>query len=170
MKRFLKITFLLAFLVTAVFAQAQTPKFGHIDLQALIQVMPERAEAEKKYSEFENELETVLNELQTELQTKYMDYLSKRDSLSETQRRVREEDLNSLNERVQTYQVTASQQIQAKQAELLRPVFDKADSTIQTVANEQGLIYVFDISSRVVLYHSTQSIDLLPLVKAKMGI
>jgi len=38
------------------------------------------------------------------------------------------------------------------------------------VAKEQGLIYVFDTGSKVVLYKSNQSIDILPLVKKQLGL
>ena len=62
------------------------------------------------------------------------------------------------------------QQLQKKQNDMLKPIFDKADKAISDVAKEKGLIYVFDISSRVVLYQSPLSLDLMPLAKAKLGI
>ena len=62
------------------------------------------------------------------------------------------------------------QQLQQKQGELLQPVFDKAEKAIEEVAKEQGLMYVFDIGTKVVLYKSAQSVDVLPLVKTKLGI
>jgi len=157
-------------LFSAGFAKAQAPKFGHIDLQALIQVMPERATAEKQFIAYQKELEDALGIMQKEFQTKYMEYASNRDSLSETVRKMKEEDLNAMNERIQTYQSSASQQLQTKQGELLKPVFDKADKAVKAVGAEKGLIYVFDMSSRVILYNSKESTDLLPAVKAKLGI
>lgn len=170
MKSVFKICVLGILLFSAGFVKAQTPKFGHIDLQALIQVMPERAAAEKSFNAYQKELEDALGTMQKEFQTKYMEYATKRDSLSETVRKMKEDDLNSMNERIQTYQQNAQQQLQTKQTELLKPVFDKADKAIKEVGAEKGLIYVFDMSSRVVLYNSKESLDLLPLVKTKLGI
>jgi hypothetical protein len=46
----------------------------------------------------------------------------------------------------------ADQQLQQKQQELMGPIFSKADSAISVVAKENNLLYVFDVSSRVVLY------------------
>jgi len=149
---------------------AQTPKFGHIDLQALIGLMPERAVAEKQYVAFQKELEDALATMQKELQTKFADYTAKKDSLSETVRRMKEEDLNAMNERIQNYQSTASQQLQTKQGELLKPVFDKADKAVKEVGAEKGLIYVFDMSARSILYTSKESLDIIPFVKTKLGI
>ncbi len=170
MKSVLKICVLGIFFFSAAFANAQAPKFGHVDLQAVIEVMPERVKAEKQFVAYQKELEDALGMMQKEFQTKYMEYATKRDSLSETVRKMKEEDLNAMNERIQTYQSSATQQLQTKQGELLKPVFEKADKAVKEVGAEKGLIYVFDMSSRAILYNSKESLDLLPLVKTKLGI
>jgi outer membrane protein len=170
MKSIFKICVLGILLFSAGFANAQAPKFGHIDLQALIQTMPERAVAEKQFTAFQKELEDALAMMQKEAQTKYVEYLAKKDSLSVTVRKMKEDDLQAMNERIQTYQSSASQQLQTKQGELLKPVFDKADKAVKEVGAEKGLIYVFDMSSRTILYNSKESLDILPLVKTKLGI
>lgn len=170
MKSVFKICVLGILLFSASFANAQAPKFGHIDLQALIQIMPERAAAEKQFTAYQKELEDALGVMQKEFQTLYMEYATKRDSLTETVRKMKEEDLNAKNERIQTYQSSAQQQLQAKQGELLKPVFDKAEKAVKDVGAEKGLIYVFDMSSRTILYNSKESLDILPLVKTKLGI
>lgn len=170
MKSLLKIFVLGVLLLSAGFANAQAPKFGHIDLQALIGVMPERAEAEKQFLAFQKEIEDAYGDMQKELQAKFVEFTAKRDSMTETVRRMKEEDLNTMGERVQNYQASAQQQLQAKQGELLKPVFDKADKAVKEVGAEKGLIYVFDMSSRTILYNSKESLDILPLVKTKLGI
>jgi outer membrane protein len=75
-----------------------------------------------------------------------------------------------MQQRIQNYQQTAQQQLQTKQTELLKPVFDKAEKAVADVAKEKGLIYVFDIGTKVVLYKSNDSMDILPFVKTKLGI
>ena len=170
MKSVFKICVLGILLLSAGFANAQTPKFGHIDLGALVQIMPERATAEKQFVAYQKELEDALGIMQKEFQTIYLEYAQKKDSMTETVRKMKEDDLNAKNERIQTYQQSAQQQLQTKQQELMKPVLDKADKAVKEVGAEKGLIYVFDMSSRVILYNSKESIDLLPLVKTKLGI
>lgn len=170
MKSVFKICVLGILLFSAGFANAQTPKFGHIDLQALYQVMPERAAGEKQFLAYQKELEDALGMMQKEAQTKYVEYLAKRDSLTETVRKMKEDDLNLMNERIQNYQQSAQQQMQTKQAEIFKPMLEKADKAVKEVGAEKGLVYVFDMSSRVILYNSKESLDLLPLVKVKLAI
>jgi outer membrane protein len=47
---------------------------------------------------------------------------------------------------------------------------DKARKAIEEVAKENGLLYVFDMSQGNPVYASEESLDMLPLVKAKMGL
>jgi outer membrane protein len=170
MKNVFKVFVVGILLFSASFAKAQAPKFGHIDFQVLVQAMPERADAEKKFTAYQKELEDALGTMQKEAQTKYVDFLAKRDSLTETVRKMKEEELNSMSERIQTYQQNAQQQLQAKNSELMKPVVEKAEKAVKDVGLEKGLVYVFDMSSRVIIYNSKESIDLLPFVKTKLGI
>lgn len=170
MKNLMKFMAVALFVVAAVSASAQAPKFGHIDLQALIQVMPERTTAETEFNAVQSEMEDILGEMQKDLQTKMTDFEKLGETASEMKKNAKITEIQDIQQRIQNYQQTASQQLQQKQAELLQPVFDKAEKAIEEVAKENGLMYVFDTGSKVVLYKSNQSVDLLPLVKTKLGI
>ncbi len=169
MKNLFKLFFVAVLLLagTTVFAQ----KFGHIDTQQLISVMPERATAEAELNKVATELEEQQTTMQQEYQQKLTAYIEKRDSLSDVARTTQEADLEGLRQRIQNFQQTAQQQFQQKQAELFKPIYDKAKEAIETVGKEQGVVYVFDIQPGTpILYKSNESIDMLPLVKAKLGI
>ncbi len=170
MRNLMKLSVVLLFVVAATTVNAQNLKFGHIDLQALIQVMPERATAETSFNNFQSDLEDVLAEMQTNYQQKLKELEQLGEGASEIKRNAKVTEIQDIQQRIQNYQVTAQQQLQQKQGELLQPVFDKAEAAIGEVAKEQGLMYVFDTGSNVVLYKSNQSMDVLPLVKKKLGI
>lgn len=168
MKSVFKICLMAIMLFSAGFVQAQNFKFAHIDSQALIQAMPETKAAETTLEQQAKDLEEQLATMQSEFQKKLTEYTQKADSLSDIVRQAKEEDLQNLQQRIQSFNQNAQQRLQQKQAELMQPIFQKANQTIETVAKEQGVIYVFD--SNAVLYKSNDSIDLLPLVKTKLGI
>ncbi len=170
MRNLMKPLVLLFFAVAAVSASAQNQKFGHIDLQALVQIMPERTAAETQYNAFQADLEEVFGEMQQNYQQKLAELEKLGEETSEVKRNAKISELQELQQRVQNYQMTAQQQMQQKQAELLEPVFDMAEQAIEEVAKEQGLLYVFDTGTRVVLYKSNQSVDILPMVKKKLNI
>jgi outer membrane protein len=170
MRNLIKIIAVFLFVGITATVSAQTPKFGHIDLQALVQLMPERATAETEFNKFQSDLEEIFGEMQKDLQTKMTDFEALGDSASEIKRNAKVAEIQDMQQRIQNYQQTANAQLQQKQTELLKPVFDKAEKTIGEVAKEKGLLYVFDIGSKVVLYKSNESVDVLPLVKTKLGL
>lgn len=170
MRNLMKLVAVFMIVLGTVTANAQTLKFGHIDLQALIQIMPERATAETAFNAFQSDLEDVLGEMQQNYTTTLTQLEQLGEDASEIKRNAKITELQDMQQRIQSYQQTAQGQLQQKQGELLQPVFDKAEAAIEEVAKEKGLIYVFDIGTKVVLYKSNVSIDVLPLVKAKLGI
>ncbi len=167
-----RITLLVILLVAgmATLVKAQDLKFGHIDMQELIMVMPERTTALAELEKEATELEEMLMTMQQELQTLFQDYTQRRETMSNLIRQAKEEDINTKQQRIEMFRNQADQQLQLMQQNLMEPIFEKADKVISEVARENNLVYVFDVSSRVVLYQSAQSIDILPLVKQKMGI
>jgi outer membrane protein len=170
MRNLIKFIIVVLFVGITTSVSAQSPKFGHIDLQALIQVMPERATAETDFNVFQKDLEDIFGEMQRDLQTKMAGLEQLGDSVSQIKRNAKIAEIQDMQQRIQNYQQTASQQLQEKQSELLKPVFDKAEKAIEDVGKEKGLLYVFDIGTKVVLYKSNESMDILPFVKTKLGI
>ena len=168
MRNLKKFAALLLFVVVTASVNAQTLKFGHIDLQALIQVMPERAAAEAQFTKFQNELGDVYDELQKDYETKMTEFENLGADVSEVRRNEKVKDIQNLTQRIQDYQQNAQQQMNQKNTELMQPIYDKAQKAIEEVAKEQGMIYVFEANS--LLYKSNQSTDVLPMVKQKLGI
>ena len=168
MRNLKKFAALLLFVVVTASVNAQTLKFGHIDLQGLIQVMPERATAEAEFTKFQNELGDVYDEMQNEYQTKMTEFENLGPEVSEVRRNEKVKDIQNLTQRITDYQQNAQTQMQQKNTELMQPIYDKAQAAIEEVAKELGLIYVFEANS--LLYKSNQSTDILPMVKQKLGI
>ncbi len=96
--------------------------------------------------------------------------MQRRETLTAAIRDAREKELSELQQRIQEFESTAQQDYQRMQGELMRPLMDKADKAIKTVAEREGFVYVFDVSVGGVVYFSKASTDILPLVKKELGI
>jgi len=168
MRNLMKIVAVLLFIVASVTVSAQTPKFGHIDLQGLVQVMPEYKTSQDDFSAYQGEMEEVLGEMQKNYQTKLTELEQLGEDVSEIKRNAKIGELQDIQQRTQQYSQTAQGKLQQKQSELLKPVYDKAQAAIEEVAKEKGLLYVFEANS--LLFKSNESIDVLPLAKTKLGI
>ena len=162
---------LIAVLVSAssVFAQKDY-KFGHINSNELLSVMPERDSARIQLQDYSKMLQQEMESMQTELQNKYASYMEKRETYSDLVKQSKEAEISEMQNRVQEFQATAQQDYQQKEAELFQPIMDKAQAAIEKVAKANGFTYVFDLGAGGVLYFSDQSVDILPLVKKELGI
>jgi outer membrane protein len=170
MKNVMKILVLTVALMIGSNAIAQNLKFGHINTSELLVAMPEREAAQKELQEYAKKLEDQLEIMQVEYNKKVQEYLQAQESLSPIIKQTKEKELQELQNRIQEFQYGAQEDLQQKETQLIQPILLKAETAIKEVAKERNLIYVFDVSSRVVLYFSDASENILPFVKTKLGI
>lgn len=156
--------------IVGVQASAQTLKFAHIDSQKFVSELPDYIEANKALQDEAKKLEDQLTVMRNDLQQKYQDYVQSRDSLPELIRATREKEIQDADQRIQAYTQMAQQSLSQKEQQLLQPIMEKVNNAIQAVGKEQNFVYIFDLSTSVILYHSEESIDAAPLVKAKLGL
>ena len=170
MKRILKVTLLAVVLLTSANTFAQTLKLGHIDSSKLLAIMPERDAAQKQIETQAKEFEAQMKSMQAEYEKLYQAYIAERETLSEALRADKETAIQSLQGRMQQYDQFAQAGIKKAKQDLLKPIFDRASKAIKDVGEENGFTYVIDLSTGVVLFNSASSTDIMPLVKAKLGI
>jgi len=166
-----KIVFLFVSVVlsTTIFSQT-TLKIGHINSQELLQAMPESDSAQAKLDKAVKELQSQLEAMQVEFNSKYQDYVSKKDTYSDLIKQTKEADLQQMNQRIQQFQTNAEQDVAKQRTEIFKPVLDKANKAIAEIAKENGFTYILDLSGGTVIYHSDNSTNILPLVKQKLGL
>ncbi len=163
-----KLLLVAVILSAATGVSAQNLKFGHINVQELIAGLPIKIAADKQLQSEAQKLQDQLKVMSEELDRKYSDYMTQRDSLSELIRSTREKEIQDYDTRIQNFNRLAQQSISKKEQELLQPIVEKVQKAIDEVGKEQGFIYIFDISSQVVLYHSEESVDCSDMVVAKL--
>ena len=163
-----KLFVILSISLLTVGAFAQKAKFGHVNSNAVFTLMPEKQVASKAVEEYAMTLETQLQSLNKELESKYNDYMAKQETMSPSIKQMKEEEIVNLQQRIQAFQTRAQEDMQAKEMELLEPIYTKIQNAIKEVGAENSFIYIFDEST--LLYHSTESVDVTAMVKTKLGI
>lgn len=169
MKRILGLLLFAALLVPAQNISAQALKFGHLNRDEIITAMPEYDTAMKQYSAYGQELSNALELMQVEYNNKLDKYQQESKTLSDPVKQVREQELQDMLNRINTFQQSAQQKMQDKQQELLNPIVEKANKAIADVAKEGGFIYIYD-SRSLVYFDPAKSIDITAQVKTKLGI
>jgi outer membrane protein len=170
MKNYLRFSIVALFLLIGTAAFAQNFKFGHINSQELLSLMPERDSAQLVLENYAQQLEDQLETMQVEYNNKLQQYLANQENYTDLIKQTKEQELTDMSERITGFQNTAQQDIQQKEAQLIQPIIDKAEKAIKDVAEEHGFTYIFDLARGTILYFSDVSQDILPLVKVKLNI
>lgn len=164
----MKKSFLLLFAVLLLGAtNVQAQKYGHINSQSIFEVMPGTDSVKIKLENYQRELEEINNTMLTELQTKKTKFDQEAGTMSQTIRKIREQEIVDLQNRIMEFQNNVQNDMQEKQIELLQPFEDKIKQAIQDVSKENGFTYIFE---KATLLYSDGGEDITPLVKKKLGI
>lgn len=143
-------------------------KFGHINTQELFAQMPEMTQVKQKMDTIQSQYENQLASMNEEFQKKYQDYQAQAGTMADAVRQIREQELQEMQGRIQTFYQTAEQDIQRKQQELLAPVHERMTKAIKAVGEREGYTYIFD--SQAMVHIGADATDATPAVKKELGI
>ena len=148
---------------------AQKQKYGYINSDELLQIMPGADTAVAKYQAYAQSLDTILMSMQQELNSKYETFTASQAKMSDLVKQTKTKELQELQDRIKSFQTSAQEDLQKKQNELLQPIIDKAKSAIEKVAKANGYTMILDSRQGILLYAAATE-DILPLVKKELGI
>ena len=145
-------------------------KFGHVNSQEILMAMPERVTIENTLDTLQTQWENEMVKMREEYLAKIKEFQDKQATMPESIKQARQSEIVDLEQRISTFNQTASADLQQKQQELLTPVIDKIRKAIEEVGAENGFTYIFDMAAQSIIYQSPKANDVTPLVKKKLGI
>jgi outer membrane protein len=151
-------------------AIAQELKFGHANVQEIMQAMPEFKQMQEELNGEYDRLEDQLATMQQDYKKMEQEYLNSSENLAAQERQQKEKKLMETSQKIQGFYQSTQQQLAQKQQQLQQPIMEKLKSAIDEVGAEGGFIYIFAANSGVTVYQSDKSVDVTPLVKKKLGI
>ena len=145
--------------------------FGHVNSQDILNAMPEAATAQLA---LQSELEVLQQTGQTmmqEFESQQKQFQIDQENMNDAIRNTKLKELEDLQARILTFEQTAEQSIQMKQAELFEPILTKIQNAIDEVAKEKGYSYVFDIVGlQGGMVYKDDSYDITTMVKTKLNL
>lgn len=149
---------------------AQTQKFGYVNANAIMQIMPEFTKAQADLKTLEKQYSDELERLRTELEKKGLQFEQLKDSLPQNILQRRYTELQELNTRLEQYYQESVQNLkQAEQTKIVE-VSKVLSDAIQRVGRNGGYVCVFDIAGGVPYISETLCEDVTEKVKAVLGI
>ncbi len=167
MNKILFIALLLGLWSTAGFSQ----KFGYLNSAALLAEVPEVKQADANLKAFQTQLMKKGQEMAKDLQEKaaLLERKKEQGTISPRDYQAQMTKLQEEEEAIGKYEQEVYARLAKKREEEYRPILDRVNKAMEEVARAHGFLLVFDSSTQVVVY-AEESLDLTPLVKAKLGI
>ena len=159
---------LLLAVMVALPAMAFAQKFGVIETETIMANLPEMKEVQTQLQAAGQKYETEFKNLQDEMQKKYTEFQQMDESTPKTIQERRIQEIQDLDQKIQQFRQTASEDLQRQQQQLMAPIQQKVMTAIQTVGQEGNFTFIFE--NVVPVYVGTDVTDVTPLVKAKLGI
>ena len=140
-----KILILLISTLTLTSLHAQ--KFGYIDSQELLLLMPERKTAETEVQEFAKSLESQLAAMTSEYQQSVENYQANESTYTDLVKQDKIAEITGLEQRIQSFQQNAQQALQSKEQELETCAWERKTPIISSLMRN-GYKDVFAIRQR----------------------
>ena len=152
------------------FATANAQKFGHVNSQEIIQVMPEFTKARTDIEALTKQYEADLQSMQEELKKKSEAYEKEQATLPANIKQRREQELQEMYQKIQQSYEDNRQALAKEQSEKMQAITTKVLDAIKAVGQAGGYVYIMDLSGGIPYISTTLSTDVTPQVKAKLGL
>ncbi len=169
MKHLKKLLFATALFVGSIsFMNAQS-NVAHIDTQALIDAMPSAITARGELEKLSKTYEADIRTMATEYQNKLKQYDAEAPTKTEEENSKRAQEVGEMRTSIEQYQGQAQQELQKKEQELFKPIYDEVKTAIEKVGKAQGFQYVLDSREGQGTLLLADGKDLLADVKKELG-
>ena len=150
-------------------ASAQA-KFGHVNTQEIMQVMPEYATARTEIENLAKQYEADLKSMQDEFQKKYEDYQKNGATLPDNIKQRREQELQDMDNKIRQSYQDNQQELAKAQQEKLQAITSKILDAIKQIGQTGGYVYIMEVGAGIPYISTTLSEDVTAQVKAKLGL
>lgn len=127
-------------------AAAQGFKVGYVDPRVILQRMPEAKAVQQRIQNLYDRKQNEIAGKQQELQSALQEYQQKIGVISEEARVTEEERLTQMDLEFRQLQSDAEQEIEQESAELMAPLFEQIQTSVNSVSEQQGLDMILNVT------------------------
>ncbi|MBK7036751.1 MAG: OmpH family outer membrane protein [Chitinophagales bacterium] len=155
---------LICFGITA----SQAQKIGFLNTNDLLVLMPEVKSADSILVKYASEMQEIYYGYVLDYQKKLDDYNKNSATWSAVKKESAEKDLQIAQQRINDYEQESNDKLAEKKEELYGPILADVKAKIKLVGEENKLTAILDGSA--LLYFGADAVDILPMMKKKLGL
>jgi outer membrane protein len=153
-------------------AQTTPTKIGYADVDYIFSQLPEAKQIDTELKSTQAQLKNQIDTKYQEFQKKLADYQANLNTMLEAVRANTERELTQMQQNIEKLQADAQTTIQAKQTQLMEPVYKKVGKGIEDVAKENSFTFILNqqIGGLDVILYGDENMDISDLVLKKLGV
>ena len=148
--------------------QAQTARIGLVDKDAIVQAMPETAEAQQKFTDASLRYKEQQSKLEQEMREVYENYRNMPANELPAIRDQKTRLFTDQQQKMQKFEEEVQADLQQMQRTLMAPIYTRIQEAVQQIGREGGYSVILDKNENVLYY--PDAVDLTPLVRERLGI
>jgi outer membrane protein len=125
----------------AINAQAKT---AHVEVSEIIAKMPAMLEAQKQLTTLSGTYDAEYKTMVEEYQTKLKKYEGEAATVTEAVNETRSKEVQDMQKRITDYRDNAQKELQTKEADIMKPIYEKVKASIAKVGKAKGFQYVLN--------------------------
>lgn len=163
----MKKIFILTIAILSISLASQAQKIGHVNYAELVQLMPQYKAAMDELDKYTSDYRTQLEALAKEISDKETKFINEKSKMTVAQIELAEGELNSLYNRYQEFTNTASNNINKKREDLIKPVFETVNNAIKNFSTKNGYDYILDVEQ---VHFGKEANNITNQIKSELGI
>jgi outer membrane protein len=125
----------------AINAQAKT---AHVEVSEIIAKMPAMIEAQKQLTTLSGTYDAEYKTMVEEYQTKLKKYEGDAATVTEAVNETRSKEVQDMQKRITDYRDNAQKELQTKEGDIMKPIYEKVKASIAKVGKAKGFQYVLN--------------------------
>ena len=122
-------------------AQAKT---AHVNVSEIMSKLPAMLDAQKQLEKLSATYDADYKKMAEEFQTKLKKYDTESATVTEAINAERQKEVQDMQKRIQDFGQNAQKELQQKQEDITKPIYEKVRASIQKVGKAKGFQYVLD--------------------------
>ncbi len=154
-------------------ASAYSQRFGYVDTEYILDLMPEYRSAQKQLDQLSEDWQKEVEKKQLAVDKMYRDFQAEQVLLTEDLRKKREEEIKNKEKELKEFRAQKfgyEGELFKKRQELVKPIQDRVFDAIQKVAKQSALDFIFAKSGEFIMLYSNAKYDKSDEVLAELGV
>ncbi|GAB6012038.1 OmpH/Skp family outer membrane protein [Viscerimonas tarda] len=143
-------------------------RVASINSSELLELVPGKIAATQAISELNQKYKDELVVMQNDYNKKYSDFISDQNTLSESIKLRRMQELSELEKNINAFMKVAQEDIESQELQLIEPLRKKLKKAIEEVGKEENFVCIYDRANPAIAYVTPLAVDANPLVKRKL--